>query len=184
MHDGEMTYPMGEPTFERPTLLSSCALAATAAEAQFRISYPNSRPRVTQVIALDGAAAALVAEAAAVGWQGATFYSLVAPLADMSPDNDPLLGSGNKQLRFSALLPNSDVVVMVSTNGTAAGQAERIGQMARAHGVTTVALIVAAQQLRNDVEPLAAALRPASAVLVISEGGSDYLIDMLSALRA
>lgn len=184
MHDDDMTYPMGEPTFERPTLLSSCGLAATAAEARFRIPYPNSRPRVTRVIALDSAAQALVAEAALLGWTGASFYSLIAPAADMRPDDVMLLGEGNAQLRFGALLPRSDVVVMVSTSGAALAQAEKIGHMARDLGISAVALIVAAQETRRDVEPLAAALRPASAVLVISEGGSDYLIDMLSALRA
>jgi len=52
MHD-DVEYPMGTPTFARPTLLNSCAMAATAAEASFRVPYPNSMTRQSRIIALD-----------------------------------------------------------------------------------------------------------------------------------
>ena len=44
----------------QPTLLNSCARAATAAEARYRISYPEFARRSSRVIALDDQAAAIV----------------------------------------------------------------------------------------------------------------------------
>src|SRR5262249_51799251 len=56
---------------DRPTLLNSCAYAATAAEARFRINAKPQQPRCTSVVALDPAAANLVAELAGRPWLGA-----------------------------------------------------------------------------------------------------------------
>ena len=58
----------------RPTLLSSCALATTPAEARFRISRPDTSTRDARVIAVDEQAAVLVRTAAAArDWRGGHF---------------------------------------------------------------------------------------------------------------
>ena len=44
---------------DSPTLLGSCAKAASAAEVRFRVDYPNSKARVSRIIALDEASAAI-----------------------------------------------------------------------------------------------------------------------------
>ena len=45
------------------------ARMSSAAEARFRIDYPNSKPRVVKVIALDPASERLVKEVAQRSWQ-------------------------------------------------------------------------------------------------------------------
>ncbi|HEX8858962.1 MAG TPA: hypothetical protein VGC06_07680 [Actinomycetes bacterium] len=59
----------------RPTLLNGCRLAATAAEARFRINVPAPPARATRVVALDQVAVAVVGRAAQRAWQGAVFYA-------------------------------------------------------------------------------------------------------------
>jgi len=63
---------MADPNpMQRPTLLSSCARAATAAEAAFRVQYPNSLPRASVIIALDAGAAEIMAGVSEEPWAGA-----------------------------------------------------------------------------------------------------------------
>ena len=66
----------------RPILANSCARAATAAEARFRIdAKPIRRPRATSVVALDDGAMELVRELAGQEWNAARFLGL--------PDGSP-----------------------------------------------------------------------------------------------
>ena len=58
-----------------PTLLSSCAKAATAAEARFRVDYPNSKARASRIIALDADAADLMHRIDDDSWGEAHFLS-------------------------------------------------------------------------------------------------------------
>ena len=54
---------------------SSCARAATAQEARFRVDYPNSRPRATTIIALDRASERALRPVQAGAWNGARFLT-------------------------------------------------------------------------------------------------------------
>ena len=50
---------------------------SSAAEARFRIDYPNSKPRVVKVVALDAASERVVKRVAQQGWQRATFFTSI-----------------------------------------------------------------------------------------------------------
>jgi len=54
---------------------SESARMSSAAEARFRIDYPNSKPRAVKVVALDAASERVVKEVAQRTWQGASFFT-------------------------------------------------------------------------------------------------------------
>jgi hypothetical protein len=56
---------------------SESARMSSAAEARFRIDYPNSRPRVVKVIALDDASERVVKRVAQQAWQRASFFTSI-----------------------------------------------------------------------------------------------------------
>ena len=52
---------------------SESARMSSAAQARFRIDYPNSEPRVTKVVALDEGSERVVKRVARQAWQRANF---------------------------------------------------------------------------------------------------------------
>ena len=54
---------------------SESARMSSAAEARFRIDYPNSEPRVVKVVALDEMSERVVKRVAASPWQRANFFT-------------------------------------------------------------------------------------------------------------
>jgi hypothetical protein len=56
---------------------SESARMSSAAEARFRVDYPNSRPRVVKVIALDEASERVVKRVAQGTWQRASFFTSI-----------------------------------------------------------------------------------------------------------
>src|SRR5713226_2817015 len=60
---------------EDATMESESARMSSAAEARFRIDYPNSKPRAVKVIALDDASEQVVKRVARREWQRATFFT-------------------------------------------------------------------------------------------------------------
>src|SRR5262245_62492244 len=56
---------------------SESARMSSAAEARFRVDYPNSKPRVVKVVALDEASERVVKRVAQLGWQRATFFTSI-----------------------------------------------------------------------------------------------------------
>src|SRR3989440_6126003 len=60
---------------EDAIMLSESARMSSAAEARFRIDYPNSKPRVVKVIALDAPSERVVKRVAERPWQRATFFT-------------------------------------------------------------------------------------------------------------
>jgi hypothetical protein len=56
---------------------SESARMSSAAEARFRIDYPNSQPRAVKVIALDSASEHVVERVAQARWQRATFFTSI-----------------------------------------------------------------------------------------------------------
>src|SRR6201996_9555985 len=102
----------------QPTLASSCARAATAAEARFRIDYPDLSRRDSRVIALDERTAALARELAAATerWRGGHFLVFGRGL----PGGDAELRTTSGQpSRLSSELAGADGGVMLA--GPAAG---------------------------------------------------------------
>src|SRR5215831_18067891 len=79
----------------RPWTAKSARMSS-AAEARFRIDYPNSKPRVVKVVALDEASERVVKRVAQQGWQRATFFTSIkfegAPSAGTSAQAAAVIG--------------------------------------------------------------------------------------------
>jgi hypothetical protein len=176
----------GQQTQRRPTLLSSCARATTAAEARYRISAPEFSHRSSRVIALDRWSAAIVGDAAAQSWGGGHFLVFESALPD-----DALLrrarGKGEDRSAATALLSEeldgADTVVMVASAGGSAAAASLIGDAAAARGIMSAGLVVPSQaEEATSSRGIVSALRPNAMVLVILRTATD-LPEVLSALR-
>jgi hypothetical protein len=143
----------------RPILANSCARAATAAEARFRIDRPIGG-RAALVVALDDDAAEVVDRVAEKRWQGARFVR-----ATEGFDED---------------LTDTDVAVMVATADADATAAAVIAQACAARGIMTAGLI-----LGDPLEVAAAvsALRPYARNLMVTDDEDD-VAEVLTALRA
>lgn len=141
--------------------ISSCARAATAEEARYRIDRPIAG-RSARIVALDPAAADVVLRVAALPWGASRFFA------------DP---SG---FDAAAELDDADVAIMI---GTADADGETAGAIARAcaeRGIMTAGLILGD---RLDVGDAVAALRPYARNLMVTEDEDDVAA-VLTALRA
>ena len=181
MHDDDDGfYVLPPPALDRPTLLNSCARAATAAEAAFRIPYPNSLRRDSRVIALDRGAAKLMHAISEDPWRGAHFMILAPVQAEASDTGVALMDENGTALDCSAELDGADVVIMIATTDEGAAAAAVIGSLARDRGVMTAGIVLSPQ---SNADAVMRALRPSASVLVMA-AEEDYLPAMLSALRA
>jgi hypothetical protein len=154
-------------------LVSSCARAATAEEAAFRIDYPLSAARNTRVVALDGVSEEIVRRASRMRWAQARFYSAADPghdLVTMSGETVPLAGE----------LTDSNAVVLVSASGENAEAAATIGGACRVRGIMTAGLAVTPGRLTSEA---LFALRPHSRMLLVPAEDDD-LVELLRATRA
>ena len=143
----------------RPILANSCARAATAAEARFRIDRPI-RGRSALVIALDDEAAEVVDRVAEQSWQGARFVRA----AD----------------GFSEDLAETDVAIMIATADADGEAAAQIGRACAERGIMTAGLILGD---RLDVAAAVSALRPYARNLMVT-GDEQDVAEVLTALRA
>jgi hypothetical protein len=170
-----------------PTLLNSCAKAATAAEARFRIDYPNSRARASRIIALDDKAADIMRRVEGEPWSGAHFLTFrsrhAAPgIAALSIDATLAVPDG-AETKLSTELAGADVVVMIASSGESTDAAATVGNACFVRGIMTAGLIVSRDRTDAHVERAVRALRPYAAVLVIASD-EEYVPAMLQALRA
>jgi hypothetical protein len=168
---------------------SESARMSSAAEARFRIDYPNSKPRAVKVVALDEASEHVVKEVAARTWQGASFFT------SLKFDGSPRSGENwsikawlsDLAGRTKALVEevkSADLVVMVSSAGTSAQAAAVIGEACAVRKVMTMALIIGSEERSNDeLSKTLASLRPYAQMVVIASG-DEYIEEMLAALRA
>jgi hypothetical protein len=181
----------------QPTLLSSCARAATSSEARFRIDGPEPAPRATRIFALDAGAAVLVDHTSHDGpWRGAHFltYESMLPLGDGDdvtvdavvrgePTFDAILRSTEgEERRLSNELDGADVAVMIATHDDGAEGARIIGATCARRGIMTAALVVPSDGDGN-VARTVSMLRPYAMVLLVSRDADD-LPEVLTALRA
>ena len=150
---------MSAPT--RPTLLNSCASAATAEEARFRIDRPIGG-RAVVIVALDDEAAEVVDRVAERPWGAARFFR--------SADDPQLLDE----------IPNADTAIMVATADADGEAASAIAQACTARGIMTSGLILGD---RVDVAAAVSALRPFARNLMVTEDEDDVAA-VLTALRA
>jgi len=164
----------------RPILANSCALAATAAEARFRIDAKPQTPRTTSVVALDDGAMMLVRELAGQEWNAARFLGL--------PDGTPAGEYADLQLRtvdgeavrLSDELARADFVMMIATDGGGAAAATTIGDACTLRGIMTAGLVVGAN---GESGPALTALRPNARVLLVT-GDERDATELLAAVGA
>ena len=176
--------PPSDPAGSRPTLLSSCALATTAAEARFRISRPDTSTRDARVIAVDEQAAVLVrAAAAARAWRGGHFLVFDRVASGAGNGNGPadavLRAPDGAVTLLSAELEGADLAVMVATAAARPEAAAVIGDACAERMIMSAGLVVAAEGLAG---PVVSALRPNAMVLVVLNNGGD-VAEILTALR-
>lgn len=158
-----------------PTLLSSCARAATAAEARYRIAAPEFTRRSSRVIALDEQAAAIVRGLAGQGWSGGHFLVFDSAV----PDDALLRSAAGGTALLSEELDGADTVVMVATAGANAEAASIIGSACAIRSIMSAGLVVPAA---GPVGEVVSALRPNAMVLVVLQDAGD-VPEVLSALR-
>jgi hypothetical protein len=162
-------------------VLSESARMSTAAELRFRVQAPNSKPRVTAVIALDLPGETFVRRLSHYRWNRATF--LKAPGDDPSGEGGWLTTFDGRRTRIADEVHAADQVIMVATAGGHAHAAEAIGRACSLERVTTTALIIGAADASDDeISRTLAQLRPWSLMVVIAST-DDYVADMMTALR-
>lgn len=172
----------------RPILLNSCARAATAAEARFRIDRPIAPSRATRVVALDDGAASVVRRVAEQPWAEARFFTcqaLAAPgLANGEVAGDVadivLRAMDGTESRLSQELNGTDVTVMVATANDGAGAASAIGDACTLRGIMTAGLVLGDGHRAGAA---VSALRPYARVLMVTNDEQD-VSEVLTALRA
>ena len=145
----------------RPILANSCALAATAEEARFRIDRPIAG-RIALIVALDCDAAAVVERVAERPWGAARFF----------PDA--------AQLRLAEELADADVAILIGTAAAHADTAAAVASACAERGVMCAAVVLGEQ---HEVASATAALRPFARNLLITEDEDDVAA-VLTALRA
>lgn len=171
----------------RPILLNSCARAATAAEARFRIDRPIAPSRATRVVALDDGAALVVRRVAEQPWADARFFTCQALASgwangEMAGDvaDIVLRAMDGTESRLSQELNGTDVTVMVATANDGAGAASAIGDACALRGIMTAGLVLGDG---NRAGAAVSALRPYARVLMVTNDEQD-VSEVLTALRA
>lgn len=154
-------------------LVSSCARAATAEEAAFRIDYPLAAARNTRVVALDDTAERIVRHASAESWAQARFYSV-------SGSGHELVTMAGDRVALTEELRDSNTVVLVSTTGENAEAAATIGAACTVRGIMTAGLVVTPDQIANEA---LFSLRPHARILLVP-AEEDDLLELLRATRA
>lgn len=168
---------------------SESARMSSAAESRFRVDYPNSKPRVVKVVALDTPSEQVVKRVAQRAWQRATFFTSIkfegAPRGGDSWSMQAWLGDlAGRAKALVEEVAGADLVVMVSTAGSSAQAAAVIGEACAARKVMTMALIIGSEQQSDEaLSKTLATLRPYASMLVVANG-DEYIEEMLSALRA
>ena len=167
-------------------MLSESARMSSAAEARFRVQAPNSLPRAIKVIAMDPPSDDVVKGLAERSWHHATFFT-ASPTSVSSSDDVRSAWLTDLEGRTADLIAEvgrADLVVLVASPGGRAERASLIGEACSQWRVMTTALVVsAATASEEDLAKTLAQLRPWSLMVVIANA-SDYIEDMLTALRA
>jgi hypothetical protein len=161
-------------------LLSSCARAASAAEARYRIDRPIAPSRAGRIVALDEGAAEVVARTAQLEWANARFY-----VCEPGTDDDSVLlrGIEGGPATLADELASASVVVMIATSDAGAGCAYALGKACWERGIQTAGLVLGdGTQEGTAASAAVAALRPHARVLLPSATEVD-VVDLLTALR-
>jgi hypothetical protein len=168
-----------------PTLLNSCASAATAAEARFRIDAPIAPSRATRIVALDEEAAEVVRRVAEQPWATARFFTREESVdtvdgAGASPDDLRMRAMDGSVVTLGEELAGVDAAVMVAATDEGAAAASSIGLACTLRGIMTAGLVLSDGA---RVSAALSALRPHARVLMVP-AEEDDLVHLLTALRA
>ncbi len=158
-----------------PILANSCARAATAAEARYRIDYPLAPARGARVLALDEGAAEVARRVAGESWTNARFF-----VCEPDAEGVRLRGIGGAAADLAEQLVDADVVVMIASEDAGAGCAYAIGKACWERSIMTAGLVLGDG---FEAEHAVAALRPHARVLLPSADETD-VVELLTALRA
>lgn len=170
-----------------PTMLGACARAATAAEAKFRVQYPNSRTRASRIFALDAGAAEAMYRVTEDPWNGAHFLTLatkapVDPGATQAGDL-PLCHPDGARADLNQEIEGADLVVLLATRGDAEGAAEVIARECYQRNIMCAGLALGTARAPGGVDRVVNSMREFARVLVVAHD-VDYIPAMLTALRA
>ena len=170
-----------------PTLLSACARAATAAEARYRVQYPNSKTRASRIFALDQGAAEAMYAITEKPWNGAHFLTLAnAGAVDPATTDAEALALAHPDgsaADLSAELQGADVVVLLATSGDNEGAAEVIARETYNRRIMCAGLALARDKSDSAVDRAVNSMRRFASVLVVARD-HDFIPAMLTALRA
>lgn len=177
----------GRGPVDHPTMLSSCASAASAAEARYRVDYPNSSPRRSRIFALDPQAAEAMYAISEDPWNDAHFLTLAAkgtidPATTRAADL-PLGHPDGSAADLSGELDGADLVVLLATKASNEGAAEVIARECFERGIMCAALAIGAGQSEAALDRVVNSMRRFARVLVVAQD-EDYIPAMLTALRA
>lgn len=171
-------------------ILSESARVTTAHEAAFRVHYPNSTPRLIKVIALDAEAGRIVSELAKKSWNRAVFFpSLTFPAAsgavgDKAKMHAWLGDVAGHASDLVAEIDSADIVVVLASPGTDASAATIIGEACRLRHKTMIGLILQTTGVSDEaLSRTLLGMRPLASMLVVASG-SDFIEEMLHAMRA
>jgi hypothetical protein len=153
--------------------VSSCARAASAEEAAFRIDYPLAPARGTRVVGMDPEALETVREAAALDWAQARFYGI------SDPGHDLLALDGTSRA-LAEELEGVDSLLMVAASGENAEAAATVGAACKVRGIMTAGLVLTPGRITSDA---LIALRPYARILLVPAEPDD-LVELLKAIRA
>lgn len=158
-------------------------MAATAAEARFRIDYPDATLRASRIIAVDERAAEVVRRLAGQRWGGGHFLVFEAAIPVNGSGGEPadatLRAADGSGVLLSDELDDADVVVMIATAEAQAQAASVIGDACAMRRIMSAGLVISDI---GDADDVVSALRPNAMVLVVLKDGDD-VPEILSALR-
>jgi hypothetical protein len=171
-------------------ILSESARVTTAHEAAFRVQYPNSRPRLIKVIALDAVAGSIVTELSRKTWNRAVFFSSASfpkPAGDVAAKGKLeawLSDIAGHATDLVAEIDSADIVVVIASPGTDAHAATIIGEACRLRHKSMIGLILQSSGVSDEaLSRTLLGMRPLATMLVVASG-SDYVEEMLHAMRA
>lgn len=167
----------------RPTLLASCAFAATADETRFRIDRRGPfEVRSARVIALDEGALGLLSGTSVVEQEHARILR-ARVLFEQAPEGEGqetiLRTLGGTSVTLISELADADFVLLVATSNAGAGAAATIGEAAAMRGISVAGFVV---DLGATAEAINA-LRPYARVLLVSHDAGD-VSEILTAIGA
>jgi predicted dinucleotide-utilizing enzyme len=160
-----------------PVLANSCARAATAAEARYRIDMPIAPARGVRVVALGAEAAAVACRVGAPSWTTARFF-----VCEAAGDKVRLRSIDGTEADLTDQLDEADVVLMIASEDAVADRAHFIGRACWERSIMTAGVVLVDSD-GQESESAVAALRPHARVLLPSGDETD-VVELLTALRA